>query len=40
MPMDPITCLTSNQSPANAIEHVIMHDKPYRKAVGAQKSKT
>ena len=35
MPMDPITCLTTNQSPASAIEHTIMHDKPYCKAVGA-----
>ena len=34
-PMDPTTRLTTDQSPASAIEHAIMRDKPYRKAVGA-----
>ena len=35
MPMDPAICLTSDQSPANATEHTIMRNKPYREAVGA-----
>jgi hypothetical protein len=34
-PMDPAVCLTNDQSPANAAEHAIMRDKPYREAVGA-----
>ena len=33
--MDPATRLTSEQAPATAEEHTIMHDKPYHKAVGA-----
>jgi len=33
--MDPATHLTSEQAPATAEEHTIMHDKPYREAVGA-----
>jgi hypothetical protein len=35
MPMDPAIRLTNDQSPANAAEHTIMRDKPYREAVGA-----
>jgi len=35
MPMDPAIRLTSDQSPANAAEHAITRDKPYREAVGA-----
>ena len=35
MPMDPTTCLTTDQSPASTIEHAIMCDKPYHKVVGA-----
>jgi len=33
--MDPAIRLTTDQSPANAAEHAIMCNKPYRKAVGA-----
>jgi hypothetical protein len=33
--MDPAICLTTDQSPTNASEAAIMHDKPYREAVGA-----
>src|SRR6267154_2185182 len=35
MPMDPAICLTNDQSPTNAADHVIMCDKPYHEAVGA-----
>jgi hypothetical protein len=34
-PMDTAIRLTADQSPANAAEHAIMRDKPYREAVGA-----
>jgi hypothetical protein len=34
-PMDPSIRLMSDQSPATTAEHAIMHDKPYREAVGA-----
>jgi hypothetical protein len=35
IPMDPAIRLTSEQSPASAVELAIMRDKPYREAVGA-----
>ena len=34
-PMDPSFQLTPDQAPATMAEHAAMHDKPYRKAVGA-----
>src|SRR5258707_4065308 len=35
MPMDTSTWLTTEQAPASAAEHAIMHDMPYCKAIGA-----